>query len=79
MSNYMSDKSSECMEYMSKYTSWNVMAGITRSKEFRYVPFNIPWRVLNLKDEGCENEGSQIEFKGWVSKISCSMRSVVNM
>ena len=24
-------------------------------------------RVANLKDEGCENEGSRIEFRGWMS------------
>ena len=32
MSEYMSDQLSEYIEYMSKYTSWNVMVGITRSK-----------------------------------------------
>ena len=32
MPEYMSDKLSEYIEYMSKYTSWNVMVGITRSK-----------------------------------------------
>ena len=34
MSEYMSDKLTEYIEYMSKYTSWNVMVGITRSKGF---------------------------------------------
>ena len=32
MSEYMLDKLSEYKEYVSKYTSWNVMVGITRSK-----------------------------------------------
>ena len=31
-SEYMSDKLSEYIEHMSKYISWNVMLGITRSK-----------------------------------------------
>ena len=34
MLEYMPDKLSEYIEYMSKYTSWNVMVGITRSKGF---------------------------------------------
>ena len=37
MSEYMSDKLSEYIEYMSKYTSWNVMVGITRITVFYFT------------------------------------------
>ena len=36
MSEHMSHKLSEYIEYMSKYTSLNVMLGITRSKVIQY-------------------------------------------
>ena len=56
MLEYMSDKLSEYIEYMSKYTSWNVMARITRSKVFVCLhPFwvacqgNWAWDSLKLR------------------------------
>ena len=65
----MSDKLSEYIEYISKYTCWNVMAGITRSKVLYFFNPPIFGSHFSVDETPVTN---QLRFVGWSSEETAS-------
>ena len=65
MSEYIWDKLSEYREYMSKYTSWNVMVGITRSKVFFLSFVDTSQKTLRNPCEGMFVEPAENPMLTW--------------